>query len=188
MGNSASILLTPAMCCLVLIDVQEKLAAVMNDKEKLIARCSILLRAAKALNIPVLWCEQAPRALGPTVRELRELLEGREPFEKLSFSCCGAEGFLQKIEEVKPSAVLLCGIEAHVCVFQTAVELLNRGLNVHVIADAVSSRTEENKAIGLARMSAAGAVINSTEMVLFELLRDARHERFKELAAWIKSF
>ncbi|HOQ04496.1 MAG TPA: hydrolase [Anaerohalosphaeraceae bacterium] len=186
MGNSASVLLTPSACCLVLVDIQEKLAAVMSDKEKMIARCSILLRTAKALNIPVLWCEQAPRALGSTVRELRELLEGEKPFEKTSFSCCGAEGFFRKLESTQSSAVLLCGIEAHVCVFQTAVELLNRGLNVHVIADAVSSRTEENKAIGLGRMSAAGAVINSTEMVLFELLRDARHERFKELAALIK--
>lgn len=186
MEHAASVLLKPSMCCLVLVDVQEKLAAVMSRRENLISRCAVLLRMAKALEIPVLWCEQAPRALGPTVAELRGLLEGQKPFEKTSFSCVGAEGFLERLDEVGASTVLLCGIEAHVCVFQTAVELLGRGLSVHVASDAVSARTEENKVIGLGRMAAAGAVISSTEMMLFELLRDARHERFKELAALIR--
>ncbi|MEJ5259623.1 MAG: hydrolase [Anaerohalosphaeraceae bacterium] len=186
MRNAASNLLTPSQSCLVLVDVQEKLAAVMSRREELIARCAVLLRTARALEMPVLWCEQAPRALGPTVRELRELLDGQKPFEKTAFSCCGAEGFLSRLEASGRRAAVLCGIEAHVCVFQTAADLLHRGFDVHVIADAVSSRTEENKAVGLGRISAAGAVISSTEMLLFELLRDARHERFKELAALIK--
>lgn len=186
MGNAASVLLEPSKCCLVLIDVQDKLARVMSERERLIAHCRVLVRMAQALNIPILWCEQAPRALGPTVSELREFLAGQTPFEKTSFSCCAAEGFLKRLDAIRPSAVILCGIEAHVCVFQTAADLLGRSLAVHVIADAVSARTEENKAIGLGRMAAAGAVISSTEMILFELLADAKHERFKELAAMIK--
>jgi nicotinamidase-related amidase len=186
MERGALSLLEPSKCCLVLVDVQEKLAAVMSRRESLLGRCAVLLQMAKTLEIPVLWCEQAPRALGPTVSELRGYLEGQKPFEKTSFSCCGAEGFLKRLDAIGPSSVLLCGIESHVCVFQTAAELLQRGLTVHVISDAVSARTEENKAIGLGRMAAAGAVISSVEMVLFELLRDARHGRFKELAALIK--
>ena len=173
-------------CCLVIIDVQEKLAAVMHNREQMIGNCVILSQTAKHLDIPILWCEQAPKSLGPTVCELREVLEGNRAIEKTSFNCCGEPVFVTELEKISTASVLLCGIESHVCVFQTAAELLERGLKVHVIADAVSSRTEGNKEIGLARMAAAGAVISSTEMLLFELIRDARHPKFKELASLIK--
>jgi nicotinamidase-related amidase len=173
-------------CCLVLIDVQEKLAAVMHDRERLIRNCAILIEMARALEIPVFWCEQTPKALGPTVSELKNLLSGNHPIEKTSFSVCGEAAFNQRMEEIGRPVVILCGIESHVCVFQTAADLLGRGLGVHVIADAVSSRTAMNKEIGLARMSGAGAIISSTEMLLFELLKDARHEKFRQLAALIK--
>ena len=176
----------PQTCCLVLIDIQEKLSAVMHNRERLINNCATLIQIANTLKIPLLWCEQAPHALGSTVSELKGLLENKQPIEKTSFSGCGEDDFLRRMKEISPTTAILCGIESHVCVFQTTADLLERGINVHVIADAVSSRTPENIEIGLARMAAAGAVISSTEMVLFELLKDARHEKFKELAKLIK--
>lgn len=184
--DSPRLLIEPSRCCLVLVDMQEKLAAVMHDRERLIRNCSILLQIANTLRIPILRCEQAPRSLGPTVADLTKFPGGRQPIEKTSFSCCGEEFFLRELGKISPSTMILCGIESHVCVFQTAADLLERGLGVHVIADAVSSRTAENQAIGLSRMAAAGAVISSTEMVLFELLKDARHETFRELSALIQ--
>ena len=176
----------PAQCCLVVIDIQEKLAAVMHERERLIKNSSIVVQIAQVLSIPVLWCEQAPRALGPTVSPLCDVLGGQEPIEKTSFSCCGQEAFETGLAQISPKTAILCGIESHVCVFQTAADLVQRGLGVHVIADAVSSRTKENKEIGLGRMAALGAVISSVEMLLFELLKDAKHEKFRDLAALIK--
>lgn len=186
MKDRADLLKKPQSCCLVVVDVQEKLAAVMYDRENLIHRCAILIQIADRLKIPVLWCQQVPKALGPTVHRLRELLKDREPINKTSFNCCGEENFIKAMEKSSPQTVFLCGIETHVCVFQTAADLIRRGLRVHVIADAVSSRTPENKQIGLQRMRDAGAVISSVEMLLFELLADSQHEAFKELAALIK--
>jgi nicotinamidase-related amidase len=173
-------------CCLVLIDVQEKLLRVMQNPDGVVKHCGILIQIARAFNVPILWCQQYPEALGLTVVPLAELLKGLSPMDKLSFSCCGAPDFVRRLEALGVEAAVLCGIESHVCVFQTAMDLLRQGLKVHVIADAISSRTEENKQIGLARMTAGGVIINSTEMVLFELLRTAEHPKFKELAALIR--
>jgi nicotinamidase-related amidase len=173
-------------CCLVVIDVQEKLLRVMQNPERVVKNCGILIQIAKSLNIPILWCQQYPKALGLTVAPLAELLNGLSPMDKLSFSCCGEPDFVRRLESLDVEAVVLCGIESHVCVFQTAMDILHRGLKVQVIADAVSSRTEENNQVGLSRMAANGVIISSTEMFLFELLRTAGHPKFKELAALIR--
>lgn len=172
--------------CLVLIDVQEKLAPLMVESERMVKNCGILLQIARGLNLPILWCQQYPQAIGATVEPLRPYLEGLEPMDKFSFSCCSAAGFGERLDALKVETAVLCGIETHVCVFQTAMELMQKGLYVHVIADAVSSRTSSNKQIGLNRMAAAGAVISSTEMLLFELLRTAKHEQFKTLSKLIR--
>jgi nicotinamidase-related amidase len=179
-------MLTSLNACLVVIDIQEKLLPVMAEPERVVKNAAVLIHAAKALDMPILWCQQVPRALGPTINELTGLLEGVGPIDKSSFSCCGEENFLVKLDEIQPKTAILCGIEAHVCVFQTAADLLRKGMDVHVAADAVSSRTLENKQIGLDRMKQQGAVITSTEMCLFELLRDAKHEKFRDLAKLIK--
>ena len=179
-------MLTTQNTCLVLIDIQEKLLPVMNDPEQVVKNTSVLIQAAKSLDVPILWCQQVPKALGQTVGELSSLLDGLEPINKSSFSCGGDEQFIEQIDALKPRTAILCGIETHVCVFQTATDLIQKGLDVHVIADATSSRTQENKGIGINRMAKAGAVISSTEMLLFELLRNARHEKFRELAKLIK--
>ncbi|MCI0499464.1 MAG: hydrolase [Planctomycetales bacterium] len=172
--------------CLVVIDVQEKLLHVMHNPEQVVRNCSVLIRAAKTLGIPILWSQQVPTALGPAIPELSSLLEGVVPINKSSFSCGRDDAFVTALDKLNPQTVILCGVEAHVCVFQTAMDLIQKGLYVHVIADATSSRTPENKHIGLERMKAAGAVISSTEMLLFELLRDAKHEKFRDLAKLIK--
>lgn len=172
--------------CLVLIDVQEKLAPLMAESESVVKNCGILLQTARALDLPILWCQQYPQAIGQTVEPLRPYLEGLEPMDKFSFSCCGTVGFGQRLDQLKVETTVLCGIETHVCVFQTAMELMQKGMYVHVIADAVSSRTAANKQIGLNRMAASGAVISATEMLLFELLRTARHAQFKTLSRLIR--
>ncbi|MCJ7729875.1 MAG: hydrolase [Sedimentisphaerales bacterium] len=173
-------------CCLLVVDVQGKLAGLMHDKDNLFKNIRILIQSAKILDIPILWCQQVPSALGPTVPEIAELLGGCEPINKSSFSCCGFEEFNSKLEELGRKQVLLCGIETHVCVYQTAVDLIERDYEVDVIADAVSSRTLDNKQIGLNRIAAEGARISSTELALFEILKSADHPQFKQIAKLVK--
>lgn len=166
--------------------MQGRLAQLMYDRQTLFKNIQILIKAAKILEIPILWCQQCPDALGPTVPEIERLLTDTEPIDKASFSCCGIERFNEKLNGLRRRQILLCGIEAHVCIYQTAVDLLSKDCYVDVIADAVSSRTLENKQIGLERMRAERANITSVEMVLFELLGTAKHPRFKQIARLIK--
>ena len=173
-------------CCLVVVDVQGKLAQLMYDKQVLFKNVQILIKAAKILNIPILWCQQCPDALGPTIPEIAQLLTGSEPMDKSAFSCCGAEQFNINLNGLKRQQILLCGIETHVCIYQTAVDLLRKGFSVDVIADAVSSRTPENKQISINRMAAEGINISCTEMALFELLKTAEDPQFKQIAKLIK--
>ena len=171
---------------LVVVDVQGKLAQLMHDKEVLFKNIRILIQAAKILDIPILWCQQCPDSLGPTVSEISQLLTDCEPINKSAFSCCGEENFNVRLNKSARQQVILCGIETHVCIYQTASDLLRKGFCVDVIADAVSSRTLDNRQIALQRMSAGGANISSTEMALFELLKTAEHPQFKQIAKLIK--
>jgi len=179
-------MLDTTKCCLVVVDVQGKLAELMDNKESVFANIEILIRTAKALDFGIIWCQQYPRALGPTIPQIAQLLTDSQPIDKFSFSCCGHDEFNNKLKELRPKQVILCGIEAHVCIHQTAADLLDKDYEVHVIADAISSRTPANKEIALRRMEADGALLSSTEMALFELLRTAKHEKFKELMKLIK--
>ncbi|MHC4070895.1 MAG: hydrolase [Planctomycetota bacterium] len=173
-------------CCLVVVDVQGKLAQLMHGKEALFKNIQILITVAKILQIPILWCQQCPDALGQTIPEIAQLLADNEPINKAAFSCCGDDQFNSKLNELSRNQILLCGIEAHVCVYQTAVDLLGKGFDVNIVADAVSSRTPDNKQIALSRMAAEGADISSVEMALFELLRTAEHPKFRQIAKLIK--
>lgn len=173
-------------CLLVIVDVQGKLAQLMHDRENLFKKIRILIQASRILDIPIIWCQQVPAALGPTVPEIAELLAGNQPIDKACFSCAGCEQFREKLNELGRKQVLLCGIETHVCVYQTAVELLSKDYQVDVIADSVSSRTLDNKQIGLNRMAAAGVHISSTETALFEILKSAEHPLFKQIAKLVK--
>ncbi len=173
-------------CCLVVVDVQGKLAELMYEKEQLFANIRILIKAAKLLDIPILWCQQCPGALGDTVPAIAELLSDNEPINKAGFSCCGEQQFDEKLKELGCTQVMLSGIESHICVYQTAVDLLEKGKEVYVIADAVSSRTQQNRQIAMDRMVAEGVKLSCVEMAVFELLKTAEHPKFKEVARLIK--
>jgi nicotinamidase-related amidase len=158
----------------------------MYDRDTLFKNIQILIQAAKILDIPILWCQQCPDALGQTVPEIAELLAGNVPINKASFSCCGDEKFISKLNSINRSQILLSGIETHVCIYQTAADLLEKDFTVNVIADAVSSRTLDNKQIAISKMQTMGINIYSTEMALFELLKTADHPHFKQIAKLVK--
>ena len=171
---------------LVIIDVQEKLSRVMHEKEKLFENLQKLVKGVKLLNIPIIITEQNPNGLGPTVSEIAPLLTDIKPVTKFSFSCCSEEPFLRQLEMLNRKQVLLAGIETHVCVYQTAVDLIEAGYEVHTIVDCVSSRTLENKNLALDKMKSEGANLTSVEIALFELLKTAANPKFKELSKIVK--
>ena len=173
-------------CSLVIVDVQGKLAQIMYEKELLFKNIQVLIKAAKILNIPILWCQQVPESLGQTISEIKELLSDIEPINKSSFSCRRDEQFENKLRDLNVNQVLICGIETHVCIYQTAIDLCSKGYYVNIIVDAVSSRTLENKKLALERMASEGCKISSVEMIIFELLKTANHPNFKEIARLIK--
>ena len=172
--------------CLVVVDVQGKLAALMQDKERLFGNIEILVKSANILGIPILWCQQYPQALGETIEQIAVHLKDISPCDKKSFSCCGNDQFAEKLHAVNRKQVLVCGIETHVCVYQTTMDLLDLDYDVQVVGDAVSSRTQENKDAALSRIKWEGAAITTTEMALFELLETADHEKFREIAKLVK--
>ncbi len=174
-------MLEPSQAILVLVDVQGKLAQSMAQKEQLLENLKRMIQGAQILELPILWMEQNPRGLGPTLPEIAALLPGMQPLSKLCFGCCDCDEFMQALEASGRRQVLLVGIETHVCIYQTAMQLLQRKYHVEVVADAVSSRTAENRQIGLDRMRTAGVAVTSTEMALFEMLRVAQGPRFKAI-------
>ncbi len=145
-----------------------------------------MIRGVQVLGIPIIATEQYPQGLGPTIPAIAQLFSKVQPIPKLSFSCCGDERFMKELKALNRTQVLIAGIESHVCVYQTAIDLLDSGYEVQVVADGVSSRTAENREIGLQRMSRAGARLTSTEMALFELLKIAKGDKFKEISQIVK--
>ena len=171
---------------LIVIDTQERLLPAIFDRERVLHNSVRLIKGAAILGLPVLATEQYRKGLGATVPEIAEAIEGFAPREKLTFSACGAEDLDSALTSRGLSDLILCGIEAHVCVTQTCLELLEAGLKVFVVADATSSRTAENHRAGIERMRDAGAVIVSTEMILFELLGKAGTDEFKRMLPLVK--
>ena len=171
---------------LAVIDVQGKLARIVHESEALHACLQRLIRCARLLGLPVLWAEQNPSGLGPTTPEIAELLAPGKPVSKTCFSCAGSDAFFSALSSLNRRQVLAAGMEAHVCVYQSVSDLLRKGYEVHVITDAVSSRSPLNRQIGLDRMKAEGAVLSSVEMAVFELLRDASHPEFREIVKILK--
>ena len=180
--------LVPDQCALLVVDIQEKLLPPIWEKERLVRNAQLLIRLAGILKIPALVSTQYMKGLGNTVPEVASLLPDTPSIDKLMFSCFGSDVFCSLLKRLpgQRTTVLLCGMETHICVMQTALGALREGYLVHVASDAVSSRTELNWRIGLDRMRAAGAVIVSTEMVLFELLRSSGAPAFKELLPYLK--
>jgi len=171
---------------LLVVDVQGKLARMMDQSESVIGQLSILIEGCRILGLPVVWAEQLPDKLGATVPELVAKLEGLQPHSKSSFGCCGDVALYQSIQTSGCKQILLCGIEAHVCVWQTAAALRSDDYQVHLICDAVSSRSAKNRDIGIQRMASIGVHLSCTEMALFELMQDAQHPKFREVARLLK--
>lgn len=171
---------------LVVVDVQGRLARLMHESDAMIRAQKTLIQACRLLEIPVVWAEQLPEKLGSTVDELQEALTGLEPCAKSRFGCMGDATLRERIEHSGRKQVLLCGIETHVCVWQTAAALLRDGYSVHLVADATSSRSVFNRDIGFRRMERAGVHLSNVEMVLFELMVDATHEKFREVTKLLK--
>ena len=180
--------LEPEQCALVVIDIQEKLLPPIFQKEQLVRNAQLLIRAGGILKIPALVSTQYVKGLGQTVSEISSLLPGTDPVDKTLFSCFGSDLFCSALKRLPGhrNTLLLCGMESHICVMQTALAALRDGYLVHVASDAVSSRTEWNWKIGLDRMRAAGAIISSTEMMIYELMRSSSSAAFKELLPHLK--
>jgi nicotinamidase-related amidase len=175
---------------LLIIDVQEKFLPAMSDSERVVERCVRLVRAARALEIPVTFSEQYPSGLGPTVAPLREALgyEG-SVIEKVEFSCLKSDPLRERLHELRRKGrpqVVMGGIEAHVCVTQTAIDLEDQGFEAFVVADAVSSRAKASRRLALARLLKTGVDVVDSEMVVFEWLGKAGTPEFKELQGLVK--
>jgi nicotinamidase-related amidase len=175
-------------CALMVIDLQEKLLPHIHEADRVLERVVRMIDGARHLGLPVLVTEQYPRGLGPTVEPVRAAAAAVEApvLEKTTFGCFATPTIAEAVRALDARAMLLVGIEAHVCVAQTALQGLGRGLQVHVVSDAVGSRAQENVVIGLSRLYQAGAVITSSEMALFELLHDASSAAFRDVARLVR--
>jgi nicotinamidase-related amidase len=172
---------------LVVVDFQEAFREAIPDYKGVSKNISIAIRGFEVLSLPIIITEQYPKGLGKTAKEILDILSSNTKIiEKTAFSSCGEVGFLQELKDADIKQVLLCGLETHICINQTAHDLLNTGYDVHILADAVDSRRKENKQIGINKMASSGAVISSIEMALFELMGDAKHKYFKEIQALVK--
>ena len=186
--------LDPSSTALLVVDVQERLCLAMPDRgESCIAACARLLEGMRLLGVPVMVTEQYPKGLGPTAPVLRDVLATFDPpvpvFEKLAFGACGNPAFASAIDarvDAGLRAIVVCGMEAHVCVYQSVRALAARGLRVHVALDAVTSRDPRNVEIARGLWSAAGAIVTSTETVLFDLMGCAGTDTFKAVSRIVK--
>lgn len=188
MSVPTKFLLDPAKAVLVVIDVQERLCAAMDQNvlAQLTRNAGILLESANELNVPVIFSEQYVKGIGPTLNELRSRAPTAPAIEKMTFSCCGNDAFLKRLKETGRTQVIVCGMETHVCVLQTVIELLGEGFNVHLVKDAVMSRSSDNRQTAIEAMVLAGAVPSCTEAVVFQLLKIAGTETFKKLSKLVK--
>lgn len=171
---------------LVIVDIQAKLMNVMGQKERVRDNTLNLIQMAKLFNIPIVLTEQYPKGIGHTLPEIKEALPETVPITKTDFNCCAVDPFMQALKSDGLVNIVLAGIETHICVLQTCLDLLDKGYIVHIPRDAVDSRTEENWLMALNLMGKAGAVITSTETVIFQILKKAGTKEFKEMLKLIK--
>jgi nicotinamidase-related amidase len=171
---------------LIVTDIQGKLARLVHDSDELIANCQKLIKGAQALGLPIIWLEQNPEKIGATVDELSTLLAAKTPIVKYSFDACEDPLFIEEVSNAKVDNWLICGIEAHICVYQTALHLQQSGYKVQLVCDSISSRTLANKQLGINKLVARGIDISGLEMCLFELVKDCRANEFKDILALIR--
>ena len=172
---------------LLIVDVQEAFRDAIGNFSVIAANIARAAAGFQLLDLPIVVTEQYPKGLGPTAEEIRySLPDDLEPIEKSAFSAFGSAAFRQRVESLNRKQIVLCGIETHICVNQTALDLVANGYDVHLLTDCVGSRFEHDKAAGLEKMNAAGVVPSSVELALFEMMVDSKHEKFKELQALVK--
>jgi nicotinamidase-related amidase len=171
---------------LLVIDVQEKLYRAVYQKEQLLDNLQRLIKGIKVLEIPIVVTEQYPQGLGTTIPEIALLLPDVRRLPKVNFSCCGDEAILREIKKLNRKQVLIAGIESHICVYQTAADLIAAGYEVHVVNDAISARTERNRDTGIKMMMQQGAKLTSAEAALFELLKIAKGDKFKAISQIVR--
>jgi nicotinamidase-related amidase len=171
---------------LVVVDVQERLMQAVGQKERVIANIIKLLHLSALFNLPVILTEHYLKAFGPTLSEITECLPSYEPIQKIVFNCCEVDAFNERLDSAGLKKIILTGVESHICIFQTCVPLLEKGYQVHVPLDAVDSRTDENRRVGLRLMEKAGAFITSTETIIYQILKRGGTREFKEMLQWIK--
>lgn len=176
----------PGRTALLVVDLQEKLLAAIPDGARVLDRARRFIEAAKILKVPILATEQYPKGIGPTCAEIKAALGDTPLFEKLAFSSCGSAAFADAWLKSGAEAALVCGVECHVCVQQTTLDLLSQGARVFVLADAVGSRNPFDRDIAFERMRQAGAIVTTTESAMFELLERAGTAEFKEILRLIK--
>ena len=185
-GRISLIMMTTEDAVYVLVDVQGKLAEAMYEKKSLFTNLENCTKGMLTLGLPVIWVEQIPEKMGDTIPSLKKMLRGLKPIPKASFSCCGELEFMKALRQTLRKKVIIAGIETHVCVYQTAVDLMAAGYEVEVVSDAVSSRSSENRNVALHRLSDRGVGLTTTEMILLELMRTSTHPKFREILKLIK--
>jgi nicotinamidase-related amidase len=188
MSIKSKFFLEPEKALLVVIDIQDKLCAAMDEKvlRHLCKNTGILLESAVELDIPVVFTEQYVKGLGSTLAELKERAPEASCFEKMTFSCCGNEAFVKQLKESGRTQIIVCGMETHVCVLQTVIELLEAGFDIHIVKDAIMSRDKRNWQTAVDAMTQAGAVPTCTESVMFQLLKVAGTDAFKKLSKLVR--
>lgn len=180
------VLLDRKRCGLLIVDIQEKLLPVMAAPDRVVENSVKLIEGFQILDAPVFVTEQYPKGIGPTAAPVKQVLGKTQIREKTTFSCCGIPDLVQTMRRKKIDQVVVCGIESHVCVWQTTMDLLHAGVSAYVVRDAVSSRNPEDMDTAIKRMQSSGAHVTTTEMVLFELLERAGTEEFKKIMKRIK--
>ncbi|WP_448213833.1 isochorismatase family protein [Colwellia sp. MEBiC06753] len=170
----------------IVVDIQGKLARLVNESEALIANCTTLIKGAQVLDLPIIVVEQNPEKLGATVSELVSLLKASQTVTKFTFNACDERKFIDAIKSFPQQHWLVCGIEAHICLYQTAKGLAGMGHHVEVVSDCIASRTAENKQLAIRRLAQHGIEITSVEMCLYELVKDCRHPAFKQILSLVR--
>lgn len=171
---------------LLVVDIQERVNAVMRYRETVESNVIKLIRGFQLLRVPILLTEQYPKGLGHTIASIRQALQATLPLQKMTFSCCGSDELIKGLQEKETRQIVVVGIETHVCVLQTALDLLANHFQVHVVRDAVSSRHELDHQTALQRLAQAGAIVTTAEAVLFELMVRADSAEFKDVSKLIK--
>jgi len=168
------------------VDIQDKLFPHIDNNDSLKINCQILLSGLKVLEVPIIVTEQYPKGLGSTIKDLSVLVDNFSPIEKLSFSCCGEKKFLEAVQGYGKRNIIIFGIETHVCVLQTVMDLIERGYHPVIIEDCVSSRKPKDRETALKRMAREGVIITTYESILFELCEVAGTDQFKQISKLVK--